>query len=182
MVERCWWCGDDPLYVDYHDDEWGVAPRPRSSSCSSCCASRGPKPGCRGSRSCASGTPTVKRSKASTPSGWPPSTTTDVERLLANAGIVRNRAKISRRRQRPGPAGAPRAGGTLRDLVWSHRPAEHPRPQTGAEIPAVTPEAEALSKELKRHGFRFVGPTIAYAFMQSAGLVDDHLVTCFRAT
>jgi DNA-3-methyladenine glycosylase I len=105
----------------------------------------------------------------------------DVERLLADPGIVRNRAKITAAvanaravlilRERDGD-------GALDRLVWSHRPEPRPAPTSVADIPASTAESIALAKELKRHGFVFVGPTTTYATMQAAGLVDDHLADC----
>jgi DNA-3-methyladenine glycosylase I len=103
----------------------------------------------------------------------------DVERLLSDPGIVRNRAKV---RSAIANAQAVQAmherGETLSDLVWSVRPEGRSRPVEGSDVPAVTPEAEALSKALKSRGFSFVGPTIAYAFMQAVGVVDDHLAGC----
>jgi DNA-3-methyladenine glycosylase I len=103
----------------------------------------------------------------------------DVARLLGDAGIVRNQAKV---RSVIKNAQAVRAmherGETLSDLVWSVRPEGRSRPVDPGDVPAVTPEAEALSKALKARGFSFVGPTIAYAFMQAVGVVDDHLAGC----
>jgi DNA-3-methyladenine glycosylase I len=103
----------------------------------------------------------------------------DVDRLLGDAGIVRNRAKV---RSVIANAQAVLAmherGETLAELVWSVRPEARSRPATPGDVPAVTPEAEALSKALKARGFSFVGPTIAYAFMQAVGVVDDHLASC----
>ena len=100
-------------------------------------------------------------------------------RLLADAGIVRNRAKIEatvRNARAVLDLDVP-----LDDLLWSFAPAEHPRPATLADVPAVTPESTAMARELKRRGFRFVGPTTCYALMQAAGLVDDHVAGCWRA-
>lgn len=104
---------------------------------------------------------------------------TDVERLLADTGIIRNRAKIL-----ACIANAKTAldlPGGLDKLIWSHTPNPKPRrkaPRTVADVPAVTPESEALAKDLRKKGFKFVGPTTAYALMQACGLVDDHLATC----
>ena len=102
----------------------------------------------------------------------------DVERLMADASIVRNRAKITatidnaratlRLRQ---------AGVSLAALLWSHRTSA-PRPRTVSDIPSTTDESKALSAELRRHGFRFVGPTTVYAALQSLGVVNDHLDGC----
>ncbi|MER6623181.1 DNA-3-methyladenine glycosylase I [Streptomyces sp. NPDC000931] len=106
-------------------------------------------------------------------------TDTDRERLLADTGIIRNRAKIdatlANARELAGWA-----PGDLDALIWSHAPdpAGRPAPRTLADVPAVTPESTALSKALKKRGLRFVGPTTAYALMQACGLVNDHLETC----
>lgn len=104
-----------------------------------------------------------------------------VSRLLADPGIVRNRAKVTaaitnaralvRLREADGD-------GALDRLVWSHASAPRPAPRTLADVPATTPESAALARALKRQGFVFVGPTTAYATMQAAGVVDDHLVGC----
>ncbi|GIG20832.1 DNA-3-methyladenine glycosylase I [Cellulomonas chitinilytica] len=105
----------------------------------------------------------------------------DVARLMADAGIVRNRAKIE---ATIANARALRAlhesGRTLDEVIWSHAPdrAGHVRPSTWVDVPASTPESKALAKELKSLGFRFIGPTTAYAAMQACGLVDDHLASC----
>jgi DNA-3-methyladenine glycosylase I len=105
----------------------------------------------------------------------------DVRRLLADAGIVRNRAKIEATIANARAAAAlGQEGGSVAELVWSHRPPARRRaPRTLDDLPASTPEATALAKELKRLGFRFVGPTTAYALMQACGLVNDHLAGCF---
>ena len=72
------------------------------------------------------------------------------------------------------------AGETLVDLVWSHRPNAHPTLRAGQDYPVTSPEAQALSSALRNRGWKFVGPTIVYAFMQAVGMVNDHLVTCHR--
>ncbi|MGX4656794.1 DNA-3-methyladenine glycosylase I [Micromonospora sp. SCSIO 07396] len=105
----------------------------------------------------------------------------DVTRLLADAGIVRNRAKIE------AAIANARAALTLPDglsaLLWSYAPPPRPaRPGSFAEVPASTPESVALAKALKKQGFRFVGPTTAYALMQATGMVDDHLAGCHAGT
>ncbi|MET8870396.1 DNA-3-methyladenine glycosylase I [Nocardia sp. NPDC004604] len=101
----------------------------------------------------------------------------DVARLLADPGIVRNRAKIDAAIANARVAADLDIG--LDELIWSFAPASRPRPRTIAEVPATTPESVALAKELKRRGFRFVGPTTAYALMQATGMVDDHLADCW---
>ncbi len=101
----------------------------------------------------------------------------DVERLLGDAGIVRNRAKIEAAIANARAAAA--LDQPLSELVWSFAPdPPPPPPRTMADLPAITPESTALAKALKARGFRFVGPTTAYAAMQACGLVNDHLVGC----
>jgi DNA-3-methyladenine glycosylase I len=106
----------------------------------------------------------------------------DVERLLADAGIVRNRLKVSSTIANALAALELRSEGGLDELLWSFvggAPKLNAW-RTLSELPADTDESKAMSKELKRRGFRFVGPTVCYAFMQAAGLVNDHVVDCFR--
>jgi DNA-3-methyladenine glycosylase I len=104
----------------------------------------------------------------------------DVARLLADAGIVRHRGKIEAAIANARAAAAMHAAGeSLAELIWSHAPARRRAPRTLDDLPAVTPESTALAKELKRRGFRFVGPTTAYATMQACGLVNDHLAGCW---
>jgi DNA-3-methyladenine glycosylase I len=106
---------------------------------------------------------------------------TDVARLLEDVGIVRNRAKIEAAvaNARAVRSAVPEG---LDALLWSFAPTgRRRRPRSLAEVPAVSPESTAMAKELKRRGFRFVGPTTAYALMQATGIVDDHIATCFRA-
>jgi DNA-3-methyladenine glycosylase I len=103
----------------------------------------------------------------------------DVERLLADAAIVRNRAKIEATIANARAVQAlHEAGESLADLVWSFAPAPRPAPTRLADLEAVTVESRALAKALKARGFRFVGPTTVYATMEAAGLVNDHLADC----
>jgi DNA-3-methyladenine glycosylase I len=109
----------------------------------------------------------------------------DVERLLLDASIVRNRAKVEAAVVNARALVALREAqgeDALDALVWSYAPdpAGRPQPRTMADLPATTPESTALARALKRAGFRFVGPTTAYATMQACGVVDDHLVGCWR--
>ncbi|MGH9187839.1 MAG: DNA-3-methyladenine glycosylase I [Acidimicrobiales bacterium] len=179
---RCWWGASDPLYVAYHDDEWGVPIRDEQAVFELLCL-EGFQAGLawitilrkRNAFRAAFDGFAIDRVAAYGPA--------DVERLMGDAGIVRNRAKIE---ATIGNAMATLAlqdeGTSLAELVWSFAPPPRASPRLdGDDVPASTPEAAALSKELRRRGFRFVGPTIVYAFMQAAGLVDDHLAGCFRA-
>jgi DNA-3-methyladenine glycosylase I len=104
----------------------------------------------------------------------------EIERLLANADIVRNRAKIEATLANARATVALRAGGEPLDaLIRAHAPAPRDRPPaTWSEVPPTTPESVALARDLKRRGFRFVGPTTLYALMQACGLVNDHLAGC----
>jgi DNA-3-methyladenine glycosylase I len=182
-VVRCWWPGTDPDYLRYHDEDWGTPMHGDAALFELLCLE--------GFQAGLSWITILRKRPAfraafdgfvpEVVAGYGPA---DVERLMGDAGIVRNRAKIE---ATIGNAQAlldlQAAGRTLDELVWeggAHAP--RPRPKAIGDIPASTPEAAALSKELKRLGFRFVGPTIVYAFLQSAGIVDDHLEGCFRAT
>ncbi|WKX72426.1 DNA-3-methyladenine glycosylase I [Streptomyces sp. XD-27] len=106
-------------------------------------------------------------------------TDADAERLLADPGIIRNRAKIAAAIGNARVA-AELAPGELDALIWSYAPDAdgRPAPSTSADVPATTPESTALARDLKKRGFRFVGPTTAYALMQACGLVNDHLAAC----
>jgi DNA-3-methyladenine glycosylase I len=101
----------------------------------------------------------------------------DIERLMNDAGIVRNRSKIE------ATIADARAVADLDvdlgELLWSFAPEPRPRPVDLSKVPAVTPESKAMAKELKRRGFKFVGPTTAYALMQATGMVDDHVASCW---
>ena len=175
---RCGWAGSDPLYVAYHDDEWG-RPLHGDDALFGLLTLEGFQAGLAWI--------TILRKREAFRAAFADFRIAavaafeeaDVERLLGDAGIVRHRGKIE------AAIGNARAAlelpGGLDDLVWSFAPGSRRRPRSLSEIPAKTTESEALSKELRRRGFRFVGPTIVYAFMQSAGLVDDHVAGCETA-
>jgi len=180
---RCGWAGSDQLYVAYHDDEWGV-PAYDDRELFERLMLEGMQAGLAWI--------TILRKRASMTEAfdhWDPEVIArygddDVARLLADPGIIRNRLKVGAVIRNA------RAYGRLRDegipfgtLLWSlvgGQPIVN-RPATLAEIPVLTDASIAMSKELKRRGFTFVGPTICYAFMQSTGMVDDHVINCFRA-
>ncbi|WUW19077.1 DNA-3-methyladenine glycosylase I [Streptomyces sp. NBC_01465] len=107
-------------------------------------------------------------------------TEADAERLLADPGIIRNRAKIAATLANAKVLGG-WGSGELDELIWSYAPDQsaRPAPRALSDVPAITAESTALAKELKKRGLRFVGPTTAYALMQACGLVDDHLADCF---
>lgn len=178
-LTRCAWVGDDDQYRSYHDDEWG---RPLHGD-----RALFEKMSLEGFQAGLSWI-TILRKRENFRAAFDGFDAQrmaaydegDVERLMADAGIVRNRAKIlaviGNARVLTGYA-----PGELDDLMWSFAPTEHTAPATFADVPAQTPESKALSKELLRRGFRFVGPTTMYALMQSAGMVDDHIAGCHRA-
>ena len=178
---RCWWTGTDPAYVTYHDDEWGHPCHDEVRLLEKLCL-EGFQAGLSWS--------TILRKRPAFRvafAGFRPEALAafgpdDVVRLLADPGIVRHRGKIEAAvaNARATLALAER-GDSLTALVWRHAPRPRPRPNHPDEIPAVTDASTRLARELKAHGFRFVGPTTAYAFMQSMGLVDDHLAGCQAA-
>jgi DNA-3-methyladenine glycosylase I len=104
----------------------------------------------------------------------------DVERLMADTGIVRNRAKVTATIANAAATIDLRSAGGLADFIWSFQPAETPRPVRYAEIPTSSPESVALAKALQKQGFRFVGPTTMYALMEAVGIVDTHLLGSHR--
>jgi DNA-3-methyladenine glycosylase I len=109
-------------------------------------------------------------------------TDADVQRLMADEGIVRNRAKIEATVANARAAAELGTPADLSELLWSFAPSPRPRPSHGSEIPSATDESKAMARELRRRGFRFVGPTTAYALMQATGMVDDHIRGCWVPT
>ena len=109
-------------------------------------------------------------------------TDADVQRLMTDEGIVRNRAKIEATIANARAAADLGSPADLSELLWSFAPSPRPRPADASEIPSATAESKAMATELKRRGFRFVGPTTAYALMQATGMVDDHIRDCWVPT
>jgi len=181
-VVRCGWAGSDPLYMAYHDLEWGV-PLRDDRALFEMLILEGFQAGLSWI--------TILRKRENFRrvfDGFEPARVaaydeSKVAALLADPGIVRNRAKVE------GAVGSARAylelmaaPGGAAGFLWrfvDDRPIVNRR-RSLAEVPAETPAARAMSKELKRRGFKFCGPTICYAFMQAVGMVDDHVVDCFR--
>ena len=176
---RCAWGATSPEYVAYHDEEWGTPLRGDDALFERLCL-----------EAFQSGLSwlTILRKRPAfrtafagfsidAVSGF---TEEDQARLMADAGIVRNRAKIAAAVRNARAAQDLPVG--LSELLWSFAPTgPRPRPATLADVPATSPESVAMAKELKRRGFVFVGPTTAYALMQATGMVDDHVADCFRA-
>jgi DNA-3-methyladenine glycosylase I len=184
---RCWWCGDDPLYVDYHDREWGFPVADDRRLFEKICL-EGFQSGLswltilrkrEGFRAAFAGFDAERVARMGA---------RDVERLLGNVAIVRHRGKIESTLNNARRALELKAErGSLAAYFWSFEPAASARPKkvTRAALGAMStsPESVALAKDLKKRGWSFVGPTTVYAFMQAMGLVNDHLHDCpSRAT
>jgi DNA-3-methyladenine glycosylase I len=179
-VSRCAWAESDPLLAAYHDAEWGV-PVHDDAELFELLTLEGAQAGLSWL--------TVLRKREGYRrafAGFDPVAVVrfgerDVARLLADPGIVRHRGKIEATiANARAVLGVQEDLGSLDALVWSFVDGA-PVVNRSGSVPAETPTSRALSKELRRRGFRFVGPTTAYAFMQAAGLVDDHAAGCFRA-
>ena len=181
MVERCGWCGIEPIYVTYHDTDWGVPERdPRALW---------EKLVLDGFQAGLSWITILRKREAFREAfeGFRPEVIAtwgeaEIARCLADPGIVRSRAKIE------ATIGNARAYLQISEsqgfdtYLWRYvdgQPLQN-NFRSMAEVPAWTPLSEQISKDLKKAGFRFVGPTIVYAFMQAVGMVNDHLVTCHR--
>ena len=182
MKPRCPWCGTDPLYVAYHDTEWGV-PCHDEQTLFEFLMLEAAQAGLswitvlrkrENYRRAFAGFDAQKIARFDD---------ADVARLLGDAGIIRNRLKIAAAINNARiTCDMHDKGETLDKLMWQfvdHKPQiNHWR--SLSEVPAFTPAAEAMSKALKQRGFRFVGPTVVYAHMQATGMVNDHLVSCRR--
>ncbi|QLD11703.1 DNA-3-methyladenine glycosylase I [Microbacterium oleivorans] len=179
-LARCGWVGDDAEYRRYHDEEWGRplhGDRPLFEKLS-----------LEGFQAGLSWITILRKRPRFREvfAGFEPERVAafgpaDIERLMGDAGIIRNRAKIE---ATIGNARLLRefADGDFDELMWSFAPLTgRPRPASLAAVPPVTPESDAMSKALRKRGFRFVGPTTMYALMQSSGMVDDHVPGCHRA-
>ena len=177
---RCWWALSTPEYVSYHDSEWGRQLHGEAKLFERLTL-----------EAFQSGLSwlTILRKRENFRRAFDAFDIDrvadyrepEIERLLGDAGIIRNRRKIEATITNARPARDLHANGkTLDDVIWSFAPDQGSRaaPKTGADLAATTAESTAMAKELKRRGFVFVGPTTAYATMQAAGLVNDHLAGC----
>ncbi|MDY0270003.1 DNA-3-methyladenine glycosylase I [Trichloromonas sp.] len=182
MKKRCPWCGSDPLYVDYHDLEWGVPIRD-DRLLFEFLVHEGAQAGLSWL--------TILRKRENYRRAFhgfdaqrvASYSTAEVERLLADPGIVRNRLKVDAAvKNARGVLAIQEEFGSFADFLWryvDHRPRRNAW-RTLAEVPALSEVSDRLSRDLKQRGFGFVGSTICYAFMQAVGMVNDHLVDCFR--
>ena len=181
-LKRCAWPGQDPLYLAYHDEEWGV-PLHEDKRLFEMLVLESMQSGL-------SWITILRKRKAFQaafrqfePEKVAKFGSKEIEKLLANPGIIRNRAKLEAAvANARATLGVQEKYGSLDAFLWrvvdgqplDHRVADH------HDLLAKTLESEVLAKECKGHGFRFIGPTVAYAFMQAVGMVNDHEVTCFR--
>jgi len=180
--ERCAWAGHDPLYLAYHDQEWGVAVHDDRTLFEFLVLE--------GAQAGLSWITILRKREAyrAAFAGFDPATIAgfgeaEVTRLLADPGIVRNRLKIAAAITNAQRFLEVQAGfGSFAAYIWQFTDGQVRQNawKTLAEIPAETVESQAMSKDLKKRGFKFVGPTICYAHMQATGMVNDHLVACFR--
>ena len=179
-VTRCWWCGDDPLYVHYHDHEWGHQVTDDTRLFEKLCLE--------GFQSGLSWLTILRKRDHFRAAfrGFVPEVVAefgeaDVQRLLGDPGIVRHRGKIESTINNAALMPAMRGEfGSLHAYAARFRPAPT-RLTVHSELRATCPESVAMSKDLKRRGWSFVGPTTLYAFMQAMGLVDDHIIGCERS-
>jgi DNA-3-methyladenine glycosylase I len=176
-LARCAWAGQTPDYTAYHDEEWG---RPVHGE-----VALFERITLEAFQSGLSWLTILRKREGFRRAfaGFDPERVAafgadDVERLMADAQIVRNGAKVRAAITNAGAVLRLREVGGLDALFWSFAPADRQRPASRDDVPATTAESVALSKALKRHGFVFVGPTTAYAAMQACGAVDDHVVGC----
>jgi DNA-3-methyladenine glycosylase I len=173
---RCFWGGGSPDYTAYHDTEWGRPLHGDDALFERMCL-----------EAFQSGLAwiTILRKRPAFRAAFAGFSIekvaafddTDADRLMADPGIVRNRMKVDAALHNARVAADLPTG--LSELLWSYAPPARPRPVTRADVPAITPESTAMAKDLKKRGFKFVGPTTAYALMQATGMVDDHLAGCF---
>jgi len=181
LNRRCGWCGDEPVYIAYHDTEWGVPERDSRALFEKLILD--------GFQAGLSWITILKKREnfRNAFAGFDPHAIADwgeddVARLLANQGIVRHRGKIEATLGNARAWAEIEAREGFSDFLWGYvdgRPLQN-RFATLAEVPAETPLSRRISKDLRAAGFRFCGPTITYAFMQAVGMVNDHVTTCPR--
>jgi DNA-3-methyladenine glycosylase I len=182
MTNRCWWPGTDPIYIAYHDKEWGVPVREERLLFEFICL-EGQQAGLSWItvlkkrdhyRKCFKNFDISKAAKL---------TDEAIEKLLLDPGLIRNRLKLySIRTNALAFQAVQKEFGSFESYIWSFVDGKtiDNRRKEAKTVPATTPESDAMAKDLKRRDFKFIGSTICYAFMQAAGLVNDHTSNCFR--
>ncbi len=184
QLKRCEWPGDDPLYLKYHDEEWGM-PEHDDRKLFEMLILEGVQAGLSWI--------TVLRKRENYLLAFDNFDAKKIAKyddikiqsLLQNKGIIRNRLKVNAAVKNANAfLGIQKEFGSFDKYIWQFvegKPKQN-RFKALKEIPAQTPESQAMSKDLLNHGFKFVGPTICYAFMQATGMVNDHILSCFRYT
>lgn len=181
-IKRCDWCGDDPLYMQYHDEEWGAPLRDEQAMFEFLLLE--------GAQAGLSWITILRKREGyrevfdnfdvETLASY---SDADIDARLQDIRIVRNRLKVTAsRKNAQATIKLYESGTTLLDYFWGFvdgKPLQN-HWKSMAEVPPLTPLSETISKDLKKRGFTFVGPTIVYAHMQATGMVNDHLVSCFR--
>ncbi len=182
MTKRCWWPGEDPVYVAYHDEEWGVPVHDERLLFEFICL-EGQQAGLswitvlkkrEHYRKCFKNFEIDKVARM---------TDKAIEKLLLDTGLIRNRLKLySIRSNALAFKAVQKEFGSFDKYIWSFTGGKvlDGRRKTSKEVPATTTISDAMSKDLKKRGFKFIGSTICYAFMQAAGLINDHTGNCFR--
>jgi DNA-3-methyladenine glycosylase I len=181
IESRCGWCGDDPLYMRYHDEDWGVPVHDDQELLEKLILD--------GAQAGLSWITILRKrdNYREAFDGFDPEKMAryderKIEELMKNAGIVRNRLKINAAISNAKAFLKLRDESTFDQYLWQFVGGKtiNNKIRSMDEIPAQSAESVAMSKDLQKRGFKFVGPTICYAFMQAVGMVNDHLVTCFR--
>lgn len=180
---RCWWCGEDPLYCDYHDNEWGL-PLHEDQKIFEMLILEGFQAGLSWLTVLKKRKNFRKAFRNFNPKAVSKMTADDVTRLMQDAGIIRNRLKIEAAINNAKRfLEVKKEFGTFDKYIWSFtgfKTLRNPRGLKPGKLPATSKESDDLSKDLKKRGFKFVGSTIIYAHMQATGMVDDHVEGCFR--
>ncbi|NQW30841.1 MAG: DNA-3-methyladenine glycosylase I [Ignavibacteria bacterium] len=182
IVQRCGWCGEDPLYVAYHDTEWGVPVHDEQKLFEFILLE---------SMQAGLSWITILKKRENfraafaqfVPEKIAQFNDSDIERCMNDSGIIRNRLKVNSAVKNARAFLELQARhGSFNTYIWQFTDGRVIQNKWNSmkEIPAVTPQSEAMSKDLKKNGFTFVGPTVCYAHMQATGMMNDHLVSCFR--
>ena len=182
MSERCWWSGKDTDYIAYHDEEWGVPIRDDQLLFEFICL-EGQQAGLSWITVLKKREQYRKSFKNFDVSKCANLTDRTIEKLLLDTGLIRNRLKLySIRTNAKAFQAVQKEFGSFEKYIWSFvdGKALDGKRKNSTQVPSTTRESDAMSKDLKKRGFKFIGSTICYAFMQAAGLVNDHTSNCFR--
>lgn len=181
--QRCWWPGDDPFYIAYHDEEWGVPVYDDQKHFEFLCL-EGQQAGLSWITVLRKRENYRRAFKGFDPTRVARMRDSSLDKLLLDPGLIRHRGKLFAVRDNARAFLKIQSEyGSFTDYIWSFVGGRTPldgKRRGREDVPATTPESDALSKDLKQRGFKFVGSTVCYAHMQAAGLINDHLSSCFR--